>query len=372
MEFHPRSDFAPLRRYLPDRSPVFADLSDNRNHWGAHPAALEAVATVRPSLLSEYPSSYGDELAEGAAAKWNIPRETVVTGVGGTGVLDMAMRAVAPSQLRYLAPGWPAAAMLARMNGHEPVAVDWDEGLADPERFAGRTPCIVYVVNPANPTGERMPDAWVAAVQEAAERAGSVTIVDEAYAEYGDDGGGRQGLELAVAGERTLWVRTMSKAYGLAGLRSGYGVGSPSLALEADKARGPFALSGLAGVAGAAALSSDSPWLAETLAGARRSRARLRKLLGQRGFDVPPSQANFVFVPWPEAGLESVVRELEEGGARVRPFGSAGRGAGLRVTVAPWEAMQRFLDALDSVARAGACASQAVARRRPPLRARTA
>lgn len=351
MDFHPRAGFAPLRRYLPDRSPVFADLSDNRNHWGAHPAALEAVAGARPSLLSEYPSSYGDELAEAVAAKWGVAREAVVTGVGGTGVLDMAVRAVAPSQLRYLAPGWPAAAMLALMNGHEPVAVDWDEGMADPERFAGRKRCIVYVVNPANPTGERLPDEWVAAVHRAAERAGSVTIVDEAYAEYGDDGGGRHGLDLALAAERTLWVRTMSKAYGLAGLRSGYGVGSPSLALEADKARGPFALSGLASVAGAAALSSDSAWLSETLASARHCREGLRERLGRRGFDVPPSQANFVFVPWPESRLEAVVRGLEAGGARVRPFGSAGREAGLRVTVAPWEAMLRFLEALDGVTR---------------------
>ncbi len=354
MPVHPRPEYAPLRRYQPDRSPVAADLSDNRNHWGPHPAAVEAVATVRGAMLSEYPASYGDELAGAAAAKWEVARESVVTGVGGTGVLDVAMRAVAPSQLRYLAPGWPAAAMLARMNGHEPVAVDWDEGLADPQRFAGRAPCVVYVVNPANPTGERMPDGWVAAVQEAAERVGSVTIVDEAYAEYADGGESREGVDLAMSGERALCVRTMSKAYGLAGLRAGYGIGSPSLAFEVDKARGPFALSSLAAAGGAAALSSDSPWLAETLADARRSRARVRTALAERGRDVPPSQANFVFVPWPEDGLAAAAASLEAAGVRVRPFSGAARHTGFRVTVAPWETMRRFLAGLDRAARASA------------------
>lgn len=350
MDVYPRPGYAPLRRYLPDRSPVAADLSDNRNHWGPHPAAVEAVAAARGAVLSEYPGAYGDALAEAVAAKWRIGRDSVATGVGGTGVLDAAMRAVAPSQLRYLAPGWPAAGMLARINGHEAVAVGWKEGLADPEGFAGRTPCVVYVVNPANPTGERMPRGWVAAVQKAAERVGSVTIVDEAYAEYGDDGGGREGVDLAVSGERTLCVRTMSKAYGLAGLRSGYGIGSPSLALEVDKARGPFALSGLADAAGAAALSSRSPWLAETLADARRSRSRLLAALLERGFDARPSQANFVFVPWPEDGLAGAAAGLEAAGVRVRPFGGPDGDPGLRATVAPWETMRLLLAGLDRVA----------------------
>ncbi len=353
MNFYPRSDYGPLRRYEPDRSPVAADLSDNRNHWGPHPAAVAAVATADPATLSEYPASYGDELAEAVAAKWDLPRESVVTGVGGTGVLDAAMRLAAPSKLRFLAPGWPAGAMLARMNGHEAVPVEREAGLADPEWFAGRERCIVYVVDPGNPTGERMPDGWVRAVQEAAERVGSVTIVDEAYGEYGDDGGSRAGLDLAVGSERTLCVRTMSKAYGLAGLRSGFGVGNPSLALEADKARGPFALSGLATLAGAAALSSDSPWLEETLAEARRCRSRLRRALGERGHCVPRSQANFVFVQWPEDGLEAATAGLEEAGVRVRPFRGDAAGTGLRATVAPWEVMQRFARGLDRVASAG-------------------
>ena len=354
MTFYPRSDYSPLRRYQPDRSPVAADLSDNRNHWGPHPAAVAAVAGADPAMLSEYPASYGDELAEAVAAKWSVPRESVATGVGGTGVLDMAMRVVAPSKVRFLAPGWPAGAMLARMNGHEAVPVDRNVGLADPEGFAGRERCIVYVVDPGNPTGERMPDGWVRAVQEAAERVGSVTIVDEAYGEYGDDGGSRAGLDLAAASERTLCVRTLSKAYGLAGLRSGFGVGSASLALEVDKARGPFALSSLATLAGAAALSSDSPWLAETLADARRCRSRLQAALGERGHRVPRSQANFVFVPWPEDGLGAATTALEEAGVRVRPFQGDAAGTGLRVTVAPWRAMQRFVEALDGVASAGA------------------
>ena len=67
------------------------------------------------------------------------------------------MRAVAPTTVRYLDPGWPMTGMLAVMNGHRPVVVEWGEGLDDPVRFAGDDPCIVFVANPGNPTGEAIP-----------------------------------------------------------------------------------------------------------------------------------------------------------------------------------------------------------------------
>lgn len=350
-DIYPRDDYEVLGRYLPDRSPIAADLGDNRNLWGAHPAALAVMAEAGTAVASEYPDSYADELATAVAAKFGTSPYNVTTGAGGTGVLDAVMRAVAPTRMRFMDPGWPAAGMLARMNGHDPVPVEWDDALDDPIRFAGSRPGIVYIANPGNPTGEAIPDDWIRAVYEHAEAVGSVLIIDEAYGEYHRSREDLTPFEMALEGKRTLCVKTLSKAYGLAGMRAGYGVGSESLVLEVDKARGPFVVSGVTSTAAAAAVSSDSPWLDETIAETRVNRERLMDCLRQRGYRVPDSAANFVFILRPDDRLEPETRQLEAGGVRVRPFaGVTARGSGLRATVAPWDKMQRLLDGLDLIA----------------------
>ncbi|MDE2973781.1 MAG: histidinol-phosphate transaminase [Gemmatimonadota bacterium] len=351
MDIYPRADYRVLDRYLPDRSPVAADLSDNCNLWGAHPAALEVLAGSDAAAASRYPGSYSDRLAAAVAARFGVAPENVATGAGATGVLDALMRAVAPTAVRHLDPGWPAAAMLAVMNGHRPVAVEWSEGLDDPARFAGPDPCIVFVPNPGNPTGEAIPDAWIRALWEHTEAVGSILVIDEAYGEYAREAGDRTPIELALASERTICVKTLSKAYGLAGLRAGYGVASAPLVLEVDKGRGPFVVSRVTGAAAAAALSSGSRWLADTVAATRAGRERVRESLLGRGYRVPRSAANFVFIRLAEEDLDGTTRRLELAGVRVRPFRSASpRGVGLRATVAPREMMRRLLDALDPVA----------------------
>ena len=350
-DIYPRDDYEALGRYLPDRSPIAADLGDNRNLWGAHPAALAVMAAAGTAVASEYPDSYADELATAVAAKFDTSPSNVTTGAGGTGVLDAVMRAVAPTRMRFMDPGWPAAGMLARMNGHEPISVEWEDALDDPIRFAGSRPGIVYIANPGNPTGEAIPDDWIRAVYEHAEAVGSVLIIDEAYGEYHRSQEDLTPFEMALEGKRTVCVKTLSKAYGLAGMRAGYGVGSESLVLEVDKARGPFVVSGVTSTAAAAAVSSDSPWLDETIAETKVNRERLLDCLDRRGYRVPVSAANFVFILRPDDRLEPETRQLESYGVRVRPFrGVTARGSGLRATVAPWDRMQRLLYGLDMIA----------------------
>lgn len=351
MDIYPRSDYRQLGRYLPDQSPIAADLSDNRNLWGAHPAALEVLANSGTAAAAQYPGSYSERLTDAVASRFRVAPDAITTGAGGTGVLDMLMRAVAPTTMRFLDPGWPAAGMLAQMNGHVPVAVQWHAALDDPVAFAGSEPAIVFVANPGNPTGLAIPDEWIRAVQERTEAVGSVLIIDEAYGEYNRDAGDRTPIDMALDSERTICVKTLSKAYGLAGLRAGYGVANPALALEVDKARGPFVVTSVTSAAAAAAISSESPWLADTIAETKVNRERVRDALRHRGYEVPRSAANFVFILRPEAELDDVTARLERVGVRVRPFRGPTRLAnGLRATVAPWDTMQRLLDGMDLVA----------------------
>lgn len=350
MHPYPRTDYDRLARYRPDQSPIAVDLSDNRNLWGAHPAALAVLGAATDADVANYPEPYSDVLAGALADLLEIGPEAITTGGGGSGVLDATMRACAPTEMRLLAPGWPAAHALAFANGHTVTAVPWAEGLADPERFAGNRPAIVFVANPNNPTGETLSDEWIREVQRYTERTGSILILDEAYGEYARPLGDRTPFDIALAGERTICAKTLSKAYGLAGLRVGYGVAHQDLILEIDKARGPFAVSSTSGRAGAAAVSSDSDWLVNVVMETRTNRERIQVSLEHRGYDAAASAANFVFVRFDPEEVHDLAQRLERVGVRARPFAGLERGgSGLRATVAPWEGMQRLLDGLDLV-----------------------
>lgn len=351
MDPYPRPDYSTLKRYVPDQTPIAVDLSDNRNLWGAHPAALEALASAGDTLVSRYPGPYGEVLADAVARRFGVSPALVTTGGGASGVLDAVLRAVGPSApMRYLAPGWPAACALACMNGHPTVPVLWEEGLADPSRFVGDGLSVLFVPNPNNPTGRPVADEWVREVQALSENRGSVLILDEAYGEYARARDDRTPIDLALRGERTIYVKTMSKAYGLAGLRVGFGIASADLTLEVDKARGPFTLSATSAAAAAAAMSSEDPWLWEVVEETKTNRTRLLESLRHRGFDPHDSASNFVFIQMDADRSPQVAASLERTGVRTRPFlDPAAGGTGLRATVGPWEGMQRLLDGLDLV-----------------------
>ena len=351
MDPYPRPDYGALRRYVPDQSPISVDLSDNRNLWGAHPAALEVLSSTVDPTVSRYPGPYAEVLSHAVARRFDVDPSQVTTGGGASGVLDALLRAVGPSApMRYLAPGWPAACALAHMNGHPTVPVQWEDGLGDPALFVGDGSSVLFVPNPNNPTGRPVDDDWVREVQVLSEDRGCVLILDEAYGEYARTEGDRTPVEMALAGRRTIYVKTMSKAYGLAGLRVGFGIASADLILEVDKARGPFTVSATSGAAAAAAISSDDPWLATVVEETRANRSRLLESLRHRGYEPHDSTSNFVFIQLEADRTPKVAASLERTGVRTRPFvDPAAGGSGLRATVGPWEGMQRLLDGLDLV-----------------------
>src|SRR3981081_2545969 len=137
----------------------------------------------------------------------------------------------------------------------------------------------------------------------------------------------------------------MSKAFGLAGLRVGYGIGSPELIGEGLKARGPYKVSAGSERAAIAALETDRRWVADHINEAIGNRSRFRAELTKRGMASLESSANFVLVPVPDCAAGT--RRLERAGIRVRALpGLAGIGDAIRIAIGPWEMMQRCLDAL--------------------------
>lgn len=317
------------------------DLSDNTNLWGAPPAAQQALRELADGSFTRYPSAYALALKEALGAYAGVHQSWIVTGCGSDDVLASAIRALAePGQsLAFCAPSFAMIPVFARINGVVPVSVPmtatWD---IDPDALIATGARIIYVCSPNNPTGTT---ASRAALDRLIAGAPGVVILDEAYAEFAED----SRIDLAAASDRVLVVRTMSKAFGLAGLRIGYAIGRPAIVAEVEKSRGPYKVSMAAERAALAALAKDRAWVAARVADARASRDRLAESLRTLGLAPLPSQANFVLVPVP--GAAAVARRMRERGVAARVFeGLPSIGDALRITAGPASMMERAIDAL--------------------------
>src|SRR5262249_40676766 len=208
--------------YAPDRAPCRIDLSDNTNLFGVPPAAERAYREASTATLTRYPALYAKDLKAALAEYASAEPEEVVTGCGSDDVLDSAIRAFAePGE--WLAVPNPSFAMVpifAQMNALTPVKValakSWD---IDPDALAASGAKVIYACSPNNPTGTM---ASRAALDRLLKKAPGIVVLDEAYAEFS----GQEGLLRSTPRHpKLLVVRTMSKAFGLAGLRIGYAVG---------------------------------------------------------------------------------------------------------------------------------------------------
>ena len=337
-----RAAYRDVPLYVSEPSRCEIDLSDNTNLWGAPPSAQEAIRDVAAGAFTRYPSAYALELKQALAAYAGVDPSRIVTGCGSDDVLASAIRAFAEPRelLAFSAPTFTMIPVFAQINGVVPVSVPmtslWD---IDPGALVATGARIIYVCSPNNPTG-------TCVSREALERliasAPGTVILDQAYAEFADD----SCLDLAAANDRVLVVRTMSKAFGLAGLRIGYAIGAPAVVAEVEKSRGPYKVSVAAERAALAVLANDRAWVAARVADARVSRDRLAESLRKLGLAPLPSQANFVLVPVQNASRVSM--RMRERGVAVRVFeGLPSIGDALRITAGPAPMMDRALDALE-------------------------
>jgi histidinol-phosphate aminotransferase len=348
-----RESYARISLYAPDRRPCAIDLSDNTNLWGAPPNAARALRDAASASMTRYPELYAGALKGALANYMGVGADQVVTGCGSDDVLDSAIRAFAEPGDRVAVPD-PSFAMIpifARMNSLEPVLVPLTSDYhVDVDRTLRAEARITYLCSPNNPTGTSLSRG---SIEQIIAGASGLVIVDEAYAEFA----GCSVTDLLERSDRLLITRTMSKAFGLAGLRVGYAIGAPNLIREVEKSRGPYKVNGIAEHAALSALRDDIAWVRANVEAAIANRARLTDSLRDLGVDALPSSANFVLAPVPNAGR--IAHELRIRGIAVRPFEglacapgtslAATGGDALRITVGPWELLAPALDALREV-----------------------
>jgi len=327
--------------YPTERIPCTADLSDNTNLFGAPPAALRELARSGAEEITRYPGLYTRRLREALADYAGVQPNQLVTGCGSDDVIDSAVRAFAEpgEKLAFSDPTFSMIPVFAKVNGLVPTPVAFtSSGAIDADALLATNARVIYICSPNNPTGSLAARQAVGRVLDAAP---GIVIIDEAYGEFTDDGW----LADGPAYDRLLVTRTLSKAFGMAGFRIGYGTGTASLIHEIEKVRGPYKENAPAERAAAAALREDVAWMRALAAKAVENRERFAAALRANGLQPHPSAANFLLVPISDA--VAVARTMRERGVAVRPYpGLPGVGDALRVTIGPWPMMELALDAL--------------------------
>ena len=314
------------------------DLSDNTNLWGVPPSVQRALANANVSQWSRYPSAYSNELKSALADHVGVDPSMIVVGCGSDDVLDSSIRAFAATgeSLAQLDPSFSMIPVFARVGGVSIVRISRASSSMS-SAFIDASATLIYLCSPNNPTGEVLSAEDIESIVTAAH---GIVIIDEAYAEFAEG----SALGLVKRYDNVLITRTMSKAFGLAGFRIGFGIGSPDIIERVEAARGPYKVTIPSECAALAVLRQDMDWVKERARDAVMNRGRFAAELGAMGHPPLESQANFVLVPVKDSSVTET--EMRVRGIAVRRFDNlTSIGDAVRISVGPWPMMERCLDA---------------------------
>jgi histidinol-phosphate aminotransferase len=332
--YQPGKSIASVQRELGLKNVV--KLASNENPLGPAPRAMAAYRKAEKSCAL-YPEGASPELRAALARVHKLEPESVIVGSGSDEIIRLLCEAfiepedeVVVSQHGFIRFKQQAAMMGARVI--EVPMTDWTHDLALMAQATSPRTKLVFVANPNNPTGTYNTADEVAALLAAVPKT-ALVVLDEAYWHYAHalPAYPKSLPELIREHENLVVLRTFSKAYGLAGLRVGYGVGDPELVGWLDRIRMPFNVSLPAQLACVEALK-DSAFVKRSVGLNEKERASVARALGDMGFGVGESTTNFVFARSPLPGRE-LFKALVRQGVIIRPLDEYGLPHHVRISV---------------------------------------
>jgi histidinol-phosphate aminotransferase len=346
----PRVPLRPAVRTLPAYVPgaragaaaAAFKLSSNENPFAPLDGVREAVERAA-GQMNRYPDMFATELGEALAQKHGVEPSAVVAGCGSVAVLGHLLQAFCEvgDEVVHAWRSFEAYPILVSLQGARSVQVPLDDRARHdvPAMVAAVTDRTraVLLCTPNNPTGPVLRHQEVLDVL-AAVPDDVLVVLDEAYVEFVRDPEVVRGQEILTQHPNVVLLRTFSKAYGLAGLRVGYAVAHPDLARGIRTASTPFGVNHLAQVAAIASLEAQEA-LMQRVGAVVDERSRVVTGLRHQGWDVPDTEANFVWLPTAERTAE-LATAAAGAGVLVRPFASEG----IRVTIGEPQANDRVLE----------------------------
>lgn len=331
-------------------------LASNENPLGPSPLAVEAMSSALANL-NLYPNG-GLDLRTVLAREYDLKVENVIAGSGSEGIMSNIIRTFLCDEDEVLTTeaAFIGFQVLAKSRGVCYRTVPYREWHYDLEALAHEIndkTKIIYLANPNNPTGtiftKQEFDSFYKQVPERV-----LVILDEAYFEYARDNP-RYPNSMHYRYDNVITLRTFSKIYGLAGIRIGYGFAHEELIRNLLKVKLPFEPSTVAQAAGIAALA-DKEFLHRSLALNARGVRFVSDGLRELGFDVVPSEANFVMVPLAsEEQAQRLTSRLMEHGIIIRPLTAFGLPAAVRISTGTDAENQILMDTVTEL-----CSKEAI------------
>ncbi len=337
-----------LDPYTPGEQPQdqqYIKLNTNESPFPPSPKVLEAISKAEVGKLYLYSDPTCAALNAAIAGRYNLKSENVITGNGSDEILAFAFRAFCGEGVGAAYPDitygfYTAQSALFGLNAKiVPLREDFSINVEDYMDFPG----TIVIANPNAPTGMTVPAADIQRLLE--KDPNRVVIVDEAYIDFG----GESCVPLIGRYENLLVVQTMSKSRSLAGGRLGFAMGSAGLIADLNRVKysfNPYNVNRLTLLAGAAAVE-DEDYFQSCCRTVRETRVWTVEALGNLGFTVLPSSANFVFAKSDRLSGETIYRTLKERGILVRWFDKDRIRDYLRITIGSKTQMEALINALD-------------------------
>lgn len=332
--------------YQPPDIASWLKLNTNENSYPPSPKVVEAIlAELGPdgASLHTYPSASSLHLREAAGELYGYDPSWIIMANGSDEVLNNLIRAFAAEgeEIGYVHPSYSYYATLAEVQGARVRTFGLTDDFriaAFPERYQGK---IFFLTTPNAPLGPAFPLEYI---EELAGRCAGMLVLDETYADFAEF----NALELVKKYDNVVVTRTLSKSYALAGMRLGLAIARPQVIEALDKIRDHYNLDRLAQAACLAALR-DQAYLRECCRKIRETREWFATELRAIGYEVIPSQGNYVFASPPDRNGKRIYDGLYDRKILVRHFADPLLVHGLRISIGTREEMEKTLNALEEI-----------------------
>ncbi|MRW93627.1 histidinol-phosphate transaminase [Duganella sp. FT80W] len=327
--------------------PGLIKLNTNENPYGPSPKALAAMHEAAGDGLRKYSDPSNAALKDAVARRFGLTREQVFVGNSSDEVLAHTFHALLKHELPLLAPdiSYSFYPTYCSLYGIECVQVPLNERFEIDVKDYDRPCGAIILANPNAPTGIALSLAQIEALLKAHPE--QPVVIDEAYVDFG----GESAAALLGRYDNLLVVQTLSKSRSLAGLRVGFALGHPDLIAGLERVKNSFNCYPLGQVqqAGAVAALDDQAYTEQTSQAIIATRAWLAAQMQALGFEVLPSQANFIFTRHPQRDGAALAAALRERAILVRHFKAPRIDQFLRISIGTDEECGKLVDALKQI-----------------------
>jgi histidinol-phosphate aminotransferase len=328
--------------YVPGEQPKdpgrVIKLNTNENPY---PPSETALATARVDGLHRYPDPIANDVRDAAAALFGVDRDWIIAGNGSDDILTIVIRTFVDQggSAAWFNPSYSLYPILLDIQGARSIAIELDHSFSIPSDTAAQAAgaSLLMVTRPNAPTGTAWP---LATMRQLAEDFDGAVLIDEAYADFADD----SCASLVREYDNVIVCRTLSKGYSLAGIRLGFAYANPAIIAQMMKVKDSYNINALTQRIGAAALR-DQETLQANVDRVRKTRAETVSQLTGLGFDVLPSQTNFLFAR-PPGDAANLADNLKQRNIFIRYFSAPRCRDYVRISIGTDDEMGQLLDAL--------------------------